>query len=92
MSTGYETESAQQKALAARNAAQQRIDPNIPEPEGIEFASEGSNPCDGWFYAAIATFKLADQAADDETFFALFKEGQSYIAIGQACQETLNTL
>lgn len=91
MTAKYETESPRERALAARDVARQRLDPDATKPEP-KVAAEGSNPCDGWFYAAIATFKLADAAQDDETFFALFEEGQSYIAIGQACQETLDTL
>jgi hypothetical protein len=87
MIINYEADSPRERALAAEEAARQRLDPNVPELELPRVAAEGSNPCDGWFYAAIATFKLADAATDDKTFFFLFELGQSYIVEGQACQE-----
>jgi hypothetical protein len=89
MSAEYEAESVEARALAALDAARKRLDPDAPEPEP---AAEPSSPCDGWFHAAILAFQLADGAPDDKTFFSWFELGQSFVVMGQACQETLDTL
>ena len=89
MTDGYRR--PEEQALSARDAMQDRVDSIDPKPPRKERPSSDS-PCDGWFYAAIAHFQLADQAKDDDTFYLEFETGQSFVVLGQACQETLNTL
>lgn len=78
--------SPEEQALTARDALQARADSIDPKPPEKKPPSSDS-PCDGYFYAAIAHFQLAAQAADDETFYFEFEAGQSFIVLGQACQE-----
>jgi hypothetical protein len=78
--------SPEEQAISARDALQARADSIDPKPHGKEPPSSDS-PCDGYFYAAIAHFELAAQAPDDETFYLEFEIGQSFVVLGQACQE-----
>jgi hypothetical protein len=83
--------SPREQALSARDALQSRANSIDPKPVRPEPASDDS-PCNGYFYAAIAHFQLAEQAPDDDTFYSEFEIGQSFVVAGQACQETLDTL
>jgi hypothetical protein len=91
MSLSDDYASPKEQALTARDALQARADSIDPKPPGKEPPSSDS-PCDGYFYAAIAHFQLAAQASDDRTFYLEFEMGQSFVVLGQACQETLKTL